>query len=687
MTIRPLCYVLMPFGKKQGPEGGPELDFDIVYDQAICPAIVDAGMNPIRTDSDSFGVGAFKGILEPLVLSKYVVVDLTSLNQAVLYMLGIRHAVRPGITVPIFAENTRLPFDFDIMLRALPYKLDKDNQLSDDSAAVMRSMLSERIGKVRGAALECDTIDSPVYQLLDMEPPSVKPTDIFREKVLQAQEIRARLAKARREQDRTALDVLTTELGEMDGVEGGIVIDLFLSYRALGEWESMIAFYNEMPYGLKKTELARNQLAFALNRAGKHEESERVLHELIKDFGLNSYLLALLGHVYEDRWIEARKAEDESLERSYLSKAIDTYVRGFKEDLRDYYPGISALVLMEASEDVHSFRDALFTTVRLAASTRLELTDVPDYMDYATLLQLAILDDDRASAEDALSRTLASAREVWQPEMTARSIRLIREGRKEGPPRPEWVQTIEHELLKAASPLGSLLASGRTIEEALRSGVGSLGKEQLVGWLAAAAARIREIDTEVDRCAILLSSTEHLAALAAKPGPTPDLDKALEDYMSALDALATKMVDSREPVPSSQRGNRYDLFISYAFDDKALAKELKQKLEERNLRCFLAEKDIAAGEQWQEQVLQAITDSARVLLILTPRSYNREWITLEIGMALALRKMVIPALNYVTVEQMIEPVRKFNARPIETQQQRHDLVVELANASERYGVA
>ena len=29
---------------------------------------------------------------------------------------------------------------------------------------------------------------------------------------------------------------------------------------------------------------------------------------------------------------------------------------------------------------------------------------------------------------------------------------------------------------------------------------------------------------------------------------------------------------------------------------KALAEELKQELEERNLRCFLAEKDIAAGK-------------------------------------------------------------------------------------------
>jgi hypothetical protein len=48
-------------------------------------------------------------------------------------------------------------------------------------------------------------------------------------------------------------------------------------------------------------------------------------------------------------------------------------------------------------------------------------------------------------------------------------------------------------------------------------------------------------------------------------------------------------------------------------------------------------------------------------------------------MAIALRKMVIPALNYVTPEQMIEPVRKFKARLIETEQQRHKLIAELSD--------
>jgi len=37
-VTRPLCFVLMPFGKKLGA-GGALVDFDSVYEQLIAPAI------------------------------------------------------------------------------------------------------------------------------------------------------------------------------------------------------------------------------------------------------------------------------------------------------------------------------------------------------------------------------------------------------------------------------------------------------------------------------------------------------------------------------------------------------------------------------------------------------------------------------------------------------------------------
>ena len=51
----PLCFVLMPFGKKKDPGGGPEIDFDSIYKEAIRPAIEAAGMEPIRADEELAG--------------------------------------------------------------------------------------------------------------------------------------------------------------------------------------------------------------------------------------------------------------------------------------------------------------------------------------------------------------------------------------------------------------------------------------------------------------------------------------------------------------------------------------------------------------------------------------------------------------------------------------------------------
>ena len=47
MAERPLCFIVMPFGLKKDPGGGPDIDFDRIY---IQPSIEAAGMEPVRAD-------------------------------------------------------------------------------------------------------------------------------------------------------------------------------------------------------------------------------------------------------------------------------------------------------------------------------------------------------------------------------------------------------------------------------------------------------------------------------------------------------------------------------------------------------------------------------------------------------------------------------------------------------------
>src|SRR6476659_3956172 len=116
------CFVLMPFGIKKDTLGRPT-DFDSVYQQIIRPAVIKAGLDPIRADEERVGGAIHKPMFERLMLCPYAVADITGANPNVYYELGIRHARRPRSTVVLYSQGTMLPFDI-ALLRCIPYAVD-----------------------------------------------------------------------------------------------------------------------------------------------------------------------------------------------------------------------------------------------------------------------------------------------------------------------------------------------------------------------------------------------------------------------------------------------------------------------------------------------------------------------------------------------------------------------------------
>ena len=133
MGDQPLCFVLMPFGKKPDPAGGAEIDFNRIYKAAIEPGIRDAGMIPIRADEEELGGIIHQTMYERLLVCDFAVADLTTSNPNVLYELGIRHAARPHTTLTVYAAQKPLPFDV-AMLRTEPYELGEGNSFPDTHA-------------------------------------------------------------------------------------------------------------------------------------------------------------------------------------------------------------------------------------------------------------------------------------------------------------------------------------------------------------------------------------------------------------------------------------------------------------------------------------------------------------------------------------------------------------------------
>ncbi len=443
-----LCFVLMPFGIKPNA-AGTTVNFDAVYEKLIAPAISDAGMEPLRADEEMTGGIIHKPMFERLLLCDYAVADLTTANANVFYELGVRHAMRKWSTVSIFAKGgSQLPFDV-ALLRALPYQLGPDGTPGNLDAD--KQALTELLKEARRTAQDKPSADSPLYQLLVDYPDVARTkTDVFRDQVRYSAEQKAKLAVARK-QGLDAVRAIEQELEPIAEQESGVVIDLFLSYRAVKGWAEMVALARKMPGPLAETVMAQEQLALALNRLGQSDEAERVLTALIEKRGPSSETYGILGRVYKDRWDEAVKAGERALARGLLDKAINAYLLGFETDWRDAYPGINAVTLMELREPPDKRREKLIQVVSYAVERRVA-AGKPDYWDYATQLELAVLGRDEEKGAEALGNALASVREKWEPETTLRNLRLISAARERRAEEiPEWIKDAEHELERAAA--------------------------------------------------------------------------------------------------------------------------------------------------------------------------------------------------------------------------------------------
>ncbi|HMA71297.1 MAG TPA: TRAFs-binding domain-containing protein [Xanthobacteraceae bacterium] len=228
-----------------------------------------------------------------------------------------------------------------------------------------------------------------------------------------------------------------------------ILEKLKVTFRAASEWKEMIRLASAMPEPLRRSTLVQEQLSFALNRAGDGEKAEQVLLDLIRTRGPSSETYGLLGRVYKDRWDAAVKQGDKILARGLLDKAIEAYLKGFETDWRDAFPGINAATLMTVRTPPDGRLAQILPVVRYAVERKIA-AGKPDYWDHATMLELAVLAKDENAAMDALVKAVAAIRETWEPETTARNLRLIHEAREARGEVTPWATEIEEELKRKA---------------------------------------------------------------------------------------------------------------------------------------------------------------------------------------------------------------------------------------------
>lgn len=189
--------------------------------------------------------------------------------------------------------------------------------------------------------------------------------------------------------------------------------------------------------------MVREQYGLALNRLGRWQEAVNTLEKVVAEMGPSSETFSILGRIYKDLYVKAAESGDVGLAEDHMRKAIDYYVRGFEADWRDAYPGINALTLLDilGTPDAERKKAELLPVVMFAVEQRIK-SGQPDYFDYATLLELAVLKSAEGESRSRLSDALLRVREKWEPKTTANNLSMIATARKTRGVEQPWLDAV-----------------------------------------------------------------------------------------------------------------------------------------------------------------------------------------------------------------------------------------------------
>jgi len=86
----------------------------------------------------------------------------------------------------------------------------------------------------------------------------------------------------------------------------------------------------------------------------------------------------------------------------------------------------------------------------------------------------------------------------------------------------------------------------------------------------------------------------------------------------------------------------HDVFISYSSKDKPIADAICAHLEAAGIRCWIAPRDIEAGEDWPTAIARAISESQALVLVFSAHSNSSEEVGRELFLAANHKLVIIP---------------------------------------------
>lgn len=445
MELRPICFMVMPFGVKETlapPErkAPARIDFNRLWEKAYAPAIRNLGYDAVRADEDA-GALIIHEMIERLAISDLVIADLTIPNANVYYEIGIRHAARKTGCVLVSADWTVPLFDVNQM-RRITFPLPEE-QVGDETAAKIQEALEAGIPGLRDGT-------TPPYTILPRFPAELDPghAQSFKELMQRLAAFQAEVTAVRRaprSQCAAQAKALVARYATDAPMLSPVAMELLYLLRDCTEdWRAVVEYVDRLPGEIRDLPTVREQRALALSKLGSSSDAAGILEEMIQTLGPTSEREGLLGGRYKKLYREATEKGEARDAARYLDLAIEHYDRGMKLDLNDYYPASNLPRLLRArgdEGDEESARAAAYVA-RVACERAQERSPADEWLN-PTLLGAAFDSGDATLAERLYQQIRREDLAAWKLDTTLEDLATSVRQQQDATVRERLAATLE----------------------------------------------------------------------------------------------------------------------------------------------------------------------------------------------------------------------------------------------------
>lgn len=401
---KPICFVIMGYGKKTDLETGKTFDLDKTYINVIKPAAEAAGYQCVRGDEIIESGLIDKSMYTMLVYSDLVIADISTYNPNAIYELGIRHAAKPYSTIIIKEDEGKLPFDLSHS-KIFHYK-----HLGDDIGKTEADRCVQDLKNLIEAVSVSKEVDSPLFEFIK----SLSPHDLNEDEYIS-------IIKELTEKGDNVYTLVEHARSEMNNSN-------FTEARKL--WERARKLVPNEQYFVQQHALSvyKSEVPSAISAL---TEALKIIQNNNPDDTNDPETLGITGAIYKRLW-------ENTSDKETLLNALKYYKKGFSINT-DYYTGENyALCLLLLSEIEEKQEEKIYYKIEakrtcVAIIESLDQIFFEDDYDrridlkwiYAGYSNCSLLIDDIENAEKYEANFKEMTKVEWELESFEKTKKLI----------------------------------------------------------------------------------------------------------------------------------------------------------------------------------------------------------------------------------------------------------------------